>query len=199
MHETINVNLVDSPDWIRERNPGGQLPIIEFGPDNKVLYESLIVCQFLDEAYPETRPLQPRDPYEKARDRVFIESFSNLWAPASRPFFMSPDLSTNWPQIVTGFKMLDNLLADKRGANKFLSGATQPGLVDYMIWPSIERLPLFVDIAGHNGADYLRRELPTVNHYREQMSGDTTVKSAGLPIETFMENLRTFRKRFETK
>ncbi|CAG2102581.1 unnamed protein product [Medioppia subpectinata] len=187
-HETINVNLVDSPDWIRERNPAGQLPIIEFGPDNKVLYESLIVCQYLDETYAETRPLQSRDPYQKARDQVFVELFSNLWAPASRPFFMSADLSADWLHIVNGFKKFDNLLATREGRSNFY----QPGLVDYMIWPSIERLPLFVDIAGHNGADYLRRELPTVHNYWEQMSGDTTVQSARLPVETFIENLRTF-------
>lgn len=41
--------------------------------DGKILYESLIVCEYLDQIYPENR-LSPIDPFEKARHQILIDA-----------------------------------------------------------------------------------------------------------------------------
>merc|ERR1711963_939790 len=49
-HETINVDLKEKPEWFLERNPLGLVPTLE--QDDKIVYESLITCEYLDDTYP---------------------------------------------------------------------------------------------------------------------------------------------------
>ena len=56
------------------RNPYGKIPVIE--DDGKLLFESCIINEYLDEKYPNP-PLQPKDPYLRARGRILIAYFLN--------------------------------------------------------------------------------------------------------------------------
>jgi len=72
----VYVNLRDKPEWIFEKNPGGKVPTLEFN-DGRMLYESLIVADYLDEAYPGPK-LSFSDPYQKAIDRILVENFAQV-------------------------------------------------------------------------------------------------------------------------
>lgn len=48
-YETININLKEKPEWFLERNPKGAVPVLE--KDGKIIYESVIVCEYLDDIY----------------------------------------------------------------------------------------------------------------------------------------------------
>jgi glutathione S-transferase len=50
---------------------------------DKVLYESAIVNEYLDEAYPDV-PLMPKDVYSRAQVRIWTDYISNKLAPAGR-------------------------------------------------------------------------------------------------------------------
>lgn len=52
------------------------MPALEF-PNGETLYESLIIADYLDEKYPE-RPLYPRDPLAKAKDKLLMEKFNRV-------------------------------------------------------------------------------------------------------------------------
>ena len=67
-HEIININLKDKPDWFLERNPLGQVPVLEL-PDGRILYESDVICDYLDEAYHEGR-IVPDDPFTRAELKI---------------------------------------------------------------------------------------------------------------------------------
>eukprot|EP00061_Rhincodon_typus_P010619 g35051.t1 len=73
-HETVNINLLNKPDWFFEKNPLGMVPILETCK-NELVYESPITCEFLDDTYPAKR-LLPTDPYEKAKQKMLLEQFS---------------------------------------------------------------------------------------------------------------------------
>ena len=62
-----------SPDHLK-RNPYGKIPVID--DDGKLLFESCIINEYLDEKYPNP-PLQPKDPYLRARGRILIDYFLN--------------------------------------------------------------------------------------------------------------------------
>ncbi|KAI0261260.1 glutathione-S-transferase [Gloeopeniophorella convolvens] len=55
-------------------NPKGLVPAIEY--KSKALYESLIICEFLEDAYPDTPRLFPTDPFERAYTRLWIDHIS---------------------------------------------------------------------------------------------------------------------------
>jgi len=67
-------------DWLA-RSPMGKVPIIEIDGGRR-LAESEVICEYLEEAYPQ-KPLLPRDPYERAKVRelvTFIELHVELVA-----------------------------------------------------------------------------------------------------------------------
>ena|SRR5215204_3700976 len=62
-----------SPEHL-QRNPYGKIPVID--DDGKLLFESCIINEYLDEKYPNP-PLQPKDPYLRARGRILVDYFLN--------------------------------------------------------------------------------------------------------------------------
>ena len=57
-----------------ERNPLGLVPVLE--QDDKILYESLVTCDYLEDVYPNNR-LTPTDSYRKARDAMLVDFYGN--------------------------------------------------------------------------------------------------------------------------
>ena len=56
-----------------ERNPYGKVPVLEDG--DAVIYESAVIDEYLEEKYPAI-PLMPKDLYQRARARIWID-FAN--------------------------------------------------------------------------------------------------------------------------
>lgn len=72
----VNINLVTKPEWYFARNPLGKVPCLEM--NGKIVYESLITADYLDEVYPGPSPLNNPDPYLKAQDRIYVELFNKV-------------------------------------------------------------------------------------------------------------------------
>uniref|UniRef100_A0A8C5YL15 Glutathione S-transferase omega n=1 Tax=Marmota marmota marmota TaxID=9994 RepID=A0A8C5YL15_MARMA len=75
-HEVININLRNKPDWYFTKHPFGQVPVLETS-QCQLIYESVITCEYLDDAYPGRR-LFPYDPYERARQKMLLELFCKV-------------------------------------------------------------------------------------------------------------------------
>jgi stringent starvation protein A len=74
--DAVTVDLDDRPEWIRRLNPPyGRVPVLD--EDGLVLPESVVICEFLEERYPESA-LLPADPGARAAARLLIERFDNL-------------------------------------------------------------------------------------------------------------------------
>ncbi len=71
--------MVKKPAWFLEKNPSGTLPVLEH-EDGRILYESLIVSDYLDAMYSADSRLTPTDPYIKARHSLVVEMFSRVTA-----------------------------------------------------------------------------------------------------------------------
>ncbi|XP_043911476.1 glutathione S-transferase omega-1-like [Protopterus annectens] len=140
-HEVININLKDKPDWFLKKNPFGVVPVLET-PAGQILYESPITSDYLDEVYP-GRKLIPSDPYEKAKQRIFLEHFSKAQAyvfriPSAKQ--KGEDTSALEAEFTEKLKVVDQILVDE---NRSFFGGTSVSMTDYMIWPFVERLEAF--------------------------------------------------------
>jgi len=64
-----------------KKNPAGEVPLLEWidrdSKETRLIPESLVVSDYLDNLYPENR-LQPADPYLKAKQQVLVGRFGNV-------------------------------------------------------------------------------------------------------------------------
>ncbi|EGW13751.1 Glutathione S-transferase omega-1 [Cricetulus griseus] len=98
-HEIVNINLKNKPEWFLKKNPTGLVPVLE-DSKGRLISESVIICEYLDEAYPDKK-LFPDDPYEKARQKMTLESFSKAMTKYKKDFRVGDAVSMTdylmWP------------------------------------------------------------------------------------------------------
>ena len=71
-YQYIEVNPYHKPQSLLDLNPRGLVPTLQY--QGKPLYESTVLCEFLEEAYPNHTPkLLPDDPYLRARTRIWTD------------------------------------------------------------------------------------------------------------------------------
>ncbi len=58
-------------DWYKAINPRGQVPALDDG--GRVVTESTVICEYLEDAYPTDVRLRPDDPYDRATMRVWTK------------------------------------------------------------------------------------------------------------------------------
>ncbi len=78
--ERITIDLAAKPEWFEAISPLGKVPLLRVARpdrDDAVLFESAVICEFIEETQPGT-PLHPADPIERARHRAWIEFASSV-------------------------------------------------------------------------------------------------------------------------
>ncbi|KAJ5710511.1 hypothetical protein N7488_004667 [Penicillium malachiteum] len=88
-YEYIEVNPYNKPDHLLAANPRGLVPTLLCPSQNgtKALYESTVLLEYLEDAYPDNRPkLLPSDPYERARARIWIHYVTTKIIPSFHRF-----------------------------------------------------------------------------------------------------------------
>uniref|UniRef100_A0A914XJB9 Glutathione-dependent dehydroascorbate reductase n=1 Tax=Plectus sambesii TaxID=2011161 RepID=A0A914XJB9_9BILA len=181
--EVINVNLKEKPDWFVQRNPLGKVPMIEH--DGKVVFESLVVNEYLDELFPETAIL-PTDPYERAQQKILVERLSSVQA-AFFAFMMNKD--GDYTQAIESMeKALAN--AESLLVDDFYGGKTT-GYADFAVWPIFERFPAItlnpkIGVKEFPGAKY-----PKLSAYIERMKQQPEVKAVMKPVELHEKFLKS--------
>ena len=67
--ERKDVDLANKPDWFLAISPLGKTPLLRV--DDEVLFESAVICEYLDEAF--APRLHPESALALARERAFME------------------------------------------------------------------------------------------------------------------------------
>lgn len=134
-HHTIYINLGEKPEWFPQVSVTTKVPALELAgePGNTVLIESLIICDYLDEKYPEVAPLYPKDPLKKAQEKILVERFG-LFITAFYELVLNDDQGDS--DVYAG---LDTYEAELKQRDTDFFGGAAPGMLDYMIWPWCER------------------------------------------------------------
>lgn len=136
-HEIININLKNKPEWFFKKNPFGLVPVLE-NSKGQLVYDSAIICEYLDEAYP-GKKLLPEDPYEKACQKMTFELFSKV--PSLEGSYIrnknKEDCSGIKEELRKEFSKLEEVLTNKKTT---FFGGNSLSMIDYLIWPWFECL-----------------------------------------------------------
>ncbi|WP_428408598.1 glutathione S-transferase family protein [Hyphococcus sp.] len=58
-------------DWYKKLNPNGQVPALEH--KGKIITESTVICEYLEDEFPDQNPLRPADNFERAQMRIWTK------------------------------------------------------------------------------------------------------------------------------
>ena len=169
-----------------KKNAPGQVPALEWidadSKQTRLIPESLVASNYLEDAFPE-KPLQPTDPFLKAQQRVLVERFGGVISAFYKTFRDDP--KEGGEDLNKSLAVYEELLAGK------FFGGSKPAMVDYMIWPWFERLPILSDIGYVFNAD---GKFPKLAAWIEAMQADEAVKKIQVPIELATKYLQSYRK-----
>ena len=158
-----------TPEYLK-LNPYGKVPVLT--DDATVLYESLIINEYLDEKYPNPS-LMPKDPAKKAKARILIDygmaHFDNAYQKL-RMELTKDSKEQNQQAIASAKDELKKLLRrfeEELGDQPYLTGDFS--LVD------ADLLPRFTRLEGFGVLPY--SSLPRLAKYLERVKSRPSVKA----------------------
>nr|XP_004659426.1 glutathione S-transferase omega-1 [Jaculus jaculus] len=181
-HEVININLKNKPEWYFQKNPHGLVPVLE-NSQGQLICESLITCEYLEEAYP-GKKLLPDDPYEKACQKMLLELFSKV--PSLMSSFIRMQNKEDGPgikdELRKEFSKLEEALKKKKTT---FFGGNSLSMIDYLMWPWFERLDSLElnECVAHT---------PNLKLWMAAMREDPTVSSLITDAKTFQGFFRLY-------
>lgn len=138
-------------------------------PGTPYITQSLIIADYLDEKYAvatKKQSLWPSDPVAKAQDRLWLDRFSSGMITAFFRFVLGTTDAR--PDLDAGLAEIEAELV--RRGTKLFSGSAYPGMLDYMIWPWIERLPALRLLSGDAKYEIPAALKPLFDQYYLDMS-----------------------------
>ena len=134
-HEYVAIDLRNKPEWYHDVLPTGKVPLLEDG-DHRI-WESGILCEFLEDAYPEPA-LLPQAPAARADARMWINFSSERFVPVFYKLLMAQESDEQNKHKEALEKVLEDLekrLHSQEGT--FLCG--ELSLADLELYPWFER------------------------------------------------------------
>jgi len=124
-------------------NPRSKVPAVRDG--DFTLYESAAILEYLEDRYPDTRKLYPRDPELRARVRRLICEIDNYWFPATMKlaqnlYFKSDEANWSEVEITEGTEGLLKELAFFESQVDHGSLAGELGAADLALYPMLAHL-----------------------------------------------------------
>ncbi|XP_022906175.1 pyrimidodiazepine synthase-like [Onthophagus taurus] len=188
-YDVIYVNMHNKPDWFYQISPLGKLPALEL-ENGDVLYESLIIVDYLDEKYIQ-HPLHHKDPLKKAKDKILIEQFSKVVNTMYNMLMLTTTNDDNESVISDGLETFEKELNNRQGP---FYGGMHPGMLDYMIWPWCERAELLKLFSSYFRSGVLNKnKYKKLMEWKNRMNEDTAVKKTFIDTETHIKFVQSHR------
>lgn len=146
-YEHTEVDLKNKPAWFEEVSPYSMVPVLKCG--DQVLYESVIINEFLDETFPEPA-LMPADPFLRAQARVWIDYSNTRFIDAIYDLLGAKDAEAQAEpaaKLTACMEYMEDRGLAALGSDPFWLGS-EVSLVDIAYWPFFERLPAVTHYRG---------------------------------------------------
>ena len=116
-YQRTDIDLRNPPEWFLAVSPLQKVPLLVIN-DTDILFESAVICEYLDEITP--RSLHANNVLEKAQHRAWIEFGSQLLDKISKLYSTKDKISfdSHLQEIQTMFQRIEDIL----GHGTFFSG-----------------------------------------------------------------------------
>ncbi|CAF4924812.1 unnamed protein product [Pieris macdunnoughi] len=178
-YDLVHIDLDNKPEWIFSFNPKGTVPILEY-EEGKAIFDSSIINAYLDEKYPDP-PLQSSDPLQRAQDKIVVELLSSAHSAYYTAAFNAQALTSE--SLETFHRGLEVLQKEVEARGTTFLGGDKPGLVDYTVWPFLERF-LSLPHLGKPEFAISEDKYGALLKYMESMKNDPPIKAYTLAPET---------------
>jgi glutathione S-transferase len=166
------VDLADKPAWFAAISPLGKVPLlkVEEGGRTHVLFESAVICEYLDDTV--APRLHPEDPIARAQHRAWVE-FASAILNDIGGYYAAPDVASfgrKAGDLRAKFSQLDRVLDP---AGPYFAGA-RFSLVDAAFGPVFRYFDVFETFLLPGVLDHL----PRVRAWRAALAGRPSVRAA---------------------
>lgn len=130
-------------------NPKGLVPAVEYR--GKALYESLILCEFFEDAFPDYKPnLLPSDPVQRAVARLWMDHLTKTFIPAFHRLLQAQEAEKQQAALQELYESLRKFAGNIQGPYFFGESFS---LVDVAIAPWIVRDYIVEEHRGYKRDD----------------------------------------------
>jgi glutathione S-transferase len=186
-HKRTYIDLADKPGWFKAISPLGKVPLLRID-DSVVLFESAVICEYLDEITPGS--LHPADPLEKARHRAWIEFGSSILDTIAG-FYNAKDeagFDGKRRQLIDKFQWLERHLVDQ----PYFAGRDF-SLVDAVYGPLFRYFDVFGTLADFG----FFAGTPRISAWRAQLRARPSVQQA--VMADYAQRLLNFLERRDSR
>ena len=150
LFQYIEVDPYHKPQSLMSLNPRGLLPTLEY--HGKPLYESTVICEFLEETYPDQGPkLQPQDTYDRARMRIWVDFVTSRLIPAFYRLLQCQEREARLEELRRQFAGYVEEWASEIDPQWSFFMGKEPTLVDFAFLPWAERTWVLREFKGGDG------------------------------------------------
>ncbi|KAF2252555.1 glutathione transferase omega-1 [Trematosphaeria pertusa] len=148
-YQYIEVNPYHKPKSLLDLNPRGLVPTLQY--QGKPLYESTVLCEFFEEAFPNHSPrLMPEDPYDRARTRIWTDFVTSRIIPSFHRFLQHQGAEGLKEKQREFLGYIKQFTREMHAEGPFFMGE-EFGLIDIVIAPWAIRLWVFDHFKGGLG------------------------------------------------
>jgi glutathione S-transferase len=180
-HDRTYIDLANKPDWFLKISPLGKVPLLRV--ENEVLFESAVICEYLDEITPNS--LHSSAPLIKAKHRSWIEYGSSILNTIAGFYSAStPEtFELKRQELITKFQWIEPQLSE----NTYFAG-NDFSLVDATFAPIFRYFDVFDAIADFG----VFTDTPKVTKWRQALQARPSVQQA--VVADYPQRLLTFLK-----
>lgn len=166
-HERNYIDLANKPDWFLKLSPLGKVPILLV--DEDILFESVVICEYLDEVTPGS--LHPTDALIKAKHRAWIEFGSDILSKIAGFYSAKDEVSFEAKRsgLINSFQVLEAHLQ----ASPYFKGETF-SLVDAVYAPIFRYFVVFEQYQDFGFFTHT----PKIRGWREELLQRPSVQQA---------------------
>ncbi|MBL1259051.1 MAG: glutathione S-transferase family protein [Thiotrichaceae bacterium] len=170
-YQRLDVDLNSPPVWFKALSPLGKVPLLRVD-EKSVLFESAVICEYLDEVTP--RSLHPQDPLEKAYHRAWIEFGSTILDLIGGLYNAKDNVTFEQKkeELRTKFSKIEEQLSD----GPFFAGQ-RFCLIDAVYGPVFR----YFDVIEGAADIHLFDDLPRIQDWRLNLKNRDSIRNAVTP------------------